>query len=340
MRAKASRRSLLRRLVAACLTASALLTGCGTNGASDPLQVTDQLRESPPAPSPQGTRTPAGTVLAAPATTLATYDRDTRTLATAAGARITLFDTRALQQPPRTVDLPSPPASLHPSSRPGVLLAALPDTNQVATIDLRTATAATTPVPDAPVEATDAAGQLVVAQRTTKSVSFLRDGHITRTVAGFAGPAQVLPDGPDVLLLDRLTTALTPLNPATGEKGAGLRAGDGATHATRDRYGRVLTTDTRGEELLAFSTGPLIMKQRYPVPGAPYALAVDPTRDLAWVTLTRTNEIVGYDIAGGEPVERHRLPTVHQPNALTVDPDTGTVFVASATGAGIQVVTP
>jgi DNA-binding beta-propeller fold protein YncE len=102
----------------------------------------------------------------------------------------------------------------------------------------------------------------------------------------------------------------------------------------------VLVTDTRGGELLAFSAGPLLMRQRYPVPGVPYALAYDSRRDLVWVTLTERNEVVGYYVAGGEPVERYRFPTVRQPNAVAVDPESGRVFVASADGGGVQVVQP
>ena len=114
---------------------------------------------------------------------------------------------------------------------------------------------------------------------------------------------------------------------------------DGATNAVGDRYGRVLVTDTRDGELLAFSAAPLIMRQRFPVPGGLYAIAYDRARDLAWVTLTERNEVVGFDVAGGEPVERYRLATVRQPNAVAVDPNSGALIVGSGTGDGIQVVT-
>ncbi|GAB3889605.1 hypothetical protein GCM10029964_059590 [Kibdelosporangium lantanae] len=125
-----------------------------------------------------------------------------------------------------------------------------------------------------------------------------------------------------------------------GKIGAGQRAGKGATNAVVDRFGRVLVTDTRGGALLAFSVNPVLLKQNYPVPGAPYGIAYDPRRDLAWVTLTERNEVVGYYVAGGEPVEKYRFATVVQPNSVTVDPGSGRVFVASATGGGVQVVQP
>jgi hypothetical protein len=45
-------------------------------------------------------------------------------------------------------------------------------------------------------------------------------------------------------------------------------------------------------------------------------------------------------VAGGEPVERHRFPTVAQPDSVAVDPRSGRVFVGSASGAGLQVIDP
>ncbi|KAA5834343.1 hypothetical protein ABT337_11170 [Saccharopolyspora hirsuta] len=326
----------MRRLVITCLIAT-LLTGCATDKPSDPLQVTDTLTAATPATSPPATTPPAGTVHPAPPIQHTAYDPTTHTLVLASGPTLTLTNTTTGAQ--QTTTLPSAPAALHLAD--GQLLAALPDTDEIARTDLRTARTSTTPVPGGPVYAADLDPErTAVALRNPATVTILRNGTPTATADNLQGPAQLLPTPHDLYVLDRLTTALTPINPTTGDKGAGLRAGKGATNAVGDRYGRILTIDTRGQELLAFSTDPLVMKQRYPVPGAPYGLAYDPTRDLAWVTLTATNEIVGYDIAGGEPTERHRLPTITQPNSVAVDPDTGTIYIASANGAGYQVVTP
>ncbi|GAA4616587.1 YncE family protein [Saccharopolyspora hordei] len=326
----------MRRLVIPCLIAT-LLTGCATDQASDPLQVTDTLVAATPAASPPAATAPAGTVHPAPPVQHTVYDPTTHTLVLASGPTLTLTDTTTGAQ--RTATLPSAPAGLHHD--PGTLLAALPDSDQIARVDLATAEVRTTPVPGGPLHAVDLdAERTAVALRTPATVTVLRDGTRTATADGFQDPAQLLPTPHDVYVLDRLTTSVTPVDPANGSKGAGLRAGSGATNAVTDRYGRILAIDTRGQELLAFSTDPLVMKQRYPVPGSPYGLAYDPTRDIAWVTLTATNEVVGYDVAGGEPRERHRLPTISQPNSIAVDPQTGTLYIASANGSGYQVVTP
>ncbi|SFS81585.1 YncE family protein [Saccharopolyspora flava] len=326
----------MRRLVITCLTLT-LLTGCGMDDNTDPLQVTDNLTAATPATAPPASTPPAGTVHPAPPTQHTAYDPDTHTLVLAAGPRLHLIDTTTGTG--RTLDLPAAPTSLR--AHAGQVLAALPDAGQITRIDLRTTTAHPTPVPGAPVDALDLdEHRTAVALRDTATVTVLTNGTPSTTTDKFQGPAQLLSQAGQLYLLDTLATAITPINPDTGEKGAGLRAGQGATNATTDRYGRLLTIDTRGQALLAFSTDPLVLKQRYPVPGAPYALAYDPTTDTAWITLTATNELVGYDIAGGEPRETHRIPTITQPNSLTLDPQTHTLYIASANGAGYQVVKP
>lgn len=100
--------------------------------------------------------------------------------------------------------------------------------------------------------------------------------------------------------------------------------------------GRVLVTDTRGGQLLVFGVDPLMERQAYPVGGAPYGVAGSKT--LVWVSLTETNTVVGYDLATGIPVEKVRYPTVQQPNALAFDDTTGTLYVVSGTGGGVQVI--
>jgi len=143
--------------------------------------------------------------------------------------------------------------------------------------------------------------------------------------------------------LDRLRSAvfeMTTDDKGAEVRGAGLRAGDGATNAVADRYGRLLVVDTRGGEFIAFSINPLIMRQRYPVPGSPYGIAYDAKRDIAWITLTERNEVVGLNVAAGEPTEKHRFPTVRQPNTVSVDQETGRVTVTSGDNGGIQVISP
>ena len=59
---------------------------------------------------------------------------------------------------------------------------------------------------------------------------------------------------------------------------------------------------------------------------------------LAWVAQTATNTVVGYDLATGIPVEKVRYRTVRQPNSLAFDDASGTLYVVSGAGAGVQVI--
>jgi len=152
----------------------------------------------------------------------------------------------------------------------------------------------------------------------------------------FARVDALVAQGDTVVVLDRGQTSVTTVD-ATGTRAEhALRAGDGATTIAADSAGRVLVADTRGDELLVFGADPLMLRQRYPVPGAPYGLTGSAT--LAWVSETATNSVVGYDLATGIPVEKVRYRTVQQPNSLAFDDDTGTLYVVSGSGGGVQVI--
>lgn len=318
-----------------------LTTACTQS--RDPLQVADVLEAarpavSPPAAAPDGTvRDLGGPALAAivePASRVAAVvvtDPDRVLLHD-------LGDASGLAEP-RTVDLPGRVEQLA-LGVDGELLAAVPSANVLLRIAVGPGTPVVTEVPvdGGPVSAAVVAGRTVVA--ATTRVLVLDGDRVVHTVDGFTGASTVVAAGGQAMVLDRLRTAVVTIDPLTGERGPGLRAGSGATNAVGDRYDRVLVTDTRDGELLAFSADPLLMRQRFPVPGSPYAIAYDSARDLAWVTLTGTNEVVAFDVAGGEPVERMRLATVRQPDTVAVDPGSGAVVVASGVGEGIQVVQP
>lgn len=150
----------------------------------------------------------------------------------------------------------------------------------------------------------------------------------------FARVDQLVAQGNDVVVLDRGQTSVTEINAAGTGAAQALRAGSGATVMAADPAGRVLVTDTRGDGLLVFGTSPLLLRQQAPVRGAPYGV-VGSSR-LAWVSETATNSVVGYDLSTGIPVEKVRYRTVQQPNTLAYDEHTGTLYVVSASGAGVQ----
>ncbi|MGH3670348.1 MAG: YncE family protein, partial [Pseudonocardiaceae bacterium] len=165
--------------------------------------------------------------------------------------------------------------------------------------------------------------------------------NLRKTIPGFVDAARLASAGSaEVWVLDRGRTAVSVVDLSSGEISPELRAGNGSANAVADRFGRMLVTDTRDGELLAFAGNPPVLRQRFPLPGAPYGLAYDARRNLAWVTLTARDEVVGLNLTGGEPVIIHRFPAVHQPDAVAVDPVSGRVLVGSASGAGLQVIDP
>ncbi|KJF23028.1 hypothetical protein C7T36_23745 [Rhodococcus sp. AD45-ID] len=160
----------------------------------------------------------------------------------------------------------------------------------------------------------------------------------SQTISGLASVDELAVTGDNLSALDHRQTSLTDINLDEDRLGAALRAGEGATHLVTDHFGRILVTDTTGDELLVFTADSLILRQRFPVGDSPYAVAYDETADRVWVSLTGTNEVVGLDLSSGIPVETNRFNTVRQPNSLAVDSSTGTLVVGSATGDGVQVI--
>lgn len=324
----------MRRPVAVVAIA-VLAAGCSSGQPQDELMVTSDPVAATAARSPAPTATPAGRVVPAGAATAVAIAG--RTLAIATDGGLALYDLDDLAAAPRAVPLPGPAETLSPDG--DALIAAVPSKDVLVRVD---PTGATTeqPVAGAPADAAKRGDGSLVALRGAKGVAVLDGQGVTATLSGgLLSADQVFASGDQAAVLDRLRNAVFRLDFADGDIEEGLRAGEGATNGVVDRFGRVLVVDTRGNALLAFGMDPLLLRQRYPVAGSPYGIAYDAERDLAWVTLTATNEVVGFDVAGGEPEERYRFPTVGQPNSVAVDP-AGGVVVASASGGGVQVIEP
>lgn len=326
---------MLRRKVAVLIVVcAAVASGCGSNKPDDELMVTDNPVAAVAAVSPPATTTPAGTITHQTDVTATAFEPKSHTLAVATKDTVQLYRLDDTLTPTTTVRLAA--ASLTVDGAGFLVTSA----NKVVRLDTdgRT-TPATEDFRGKPVSATTFDGRTLVAVRDERAVAIVNKNRIQRMITGDMMSAdQVLSTGKGAVVLDRLRNAVFELNVPDASVSQGLRAGLGATNAVTDRFGRVLVTDTRGGALLAFSLDPLLLRQNYPVAGAPYAIAYDRERDIAWVTLTKTNEVVGYQVAGEQPKEKYRFPTVSQPNTVAVDPSSGRVIVASGTGDGIQVI--
>jgi hypothetical protein len=219
-------------------------------------------------------------------------------------------------------------------------------------------------------------GKLVLGSADGAVYTLSSDAVVGASLKIFARVDALVAQGNTAVVLDRGQTSVTTMSASGENADHALRAGEGATTMAADSAGRVLVADTRGNELLVFGTNPLILRQRYPVRDAPYGLAGsspsgkggdigppsrsggdirppsrsggdirppsrsggDITPGLAWVSQTATNTVVGYDLATGIPVEKVRYRTVQQPNSLAFDDASGTLYVVSGSGAGVQVI--
>lgn len=179
-------------------------------------------------------------------------------------------------------------------------------------------------------------GKLVLGSADGAVYTLSSDTAVGGQLKIFARVDALVTQGDTAIVLDRGQTSVTTVDPSGTKAEHALRAGEGATTLAADAAGRVLVADTRGDGLLVFTVDPLMLRQRYPVRGAPYGLAG--SARLAWVSQTATNTVVGYDLATGIPVEKVRYPTVQQPNSLAFDETSGILYVVSGTGAGVQVI--
>jgi len=322
----------------AVVLATAALAGCSANSsdAPPPTIVPAQAAQSPPV-----TGTPAGIVrpLAGHAQA-AVFDPATASLAVLSpgvGGRstITVVPSSGAARP---VPLPSPATALtgdndgrvYASTRGGYFR-----------FDIRAGTANRVDIEgqsgtDFTAIAWRADGKLVLGSADGAVYTLSTESTVGASLKIFARVDALVAQGNTAVVLDRGQTSITTISTSGNDAEHALRAGDGATTMAADSAGLVLVADTRGDELLVFGTDPLILRQRYPVRDAPYGLAG--SSGLAWVSQTASNTVIGYDLATGIPTEKVRYRTVQQPNSLAFDAASGTLYVVSGSGAGVQVI--
>jgi hypothetical protein len=340
------KRTAQRRFVGLVISL-ALVAGCSAN----PLDSTPPTIEvAHPAASPPVSQHPAGTVRPLAEHAAATvFDDGTRQLAVltpgadpAAPASVTVFGQARVA--PKVIALPGPATALTDDGRGTAYLAAR---GGYFVADLAGGHATRVQVADS--ESVDftaiarrADGKLVLGSADGAVYTLATPapgGAAAATVENrkkiFARVDVLVAQGTTTVVLDRGQTSVTTIG-ADGRAAQSLRAGEGATTMAADPVGRVLVADTRGGQLLVYGVDPLILRQAYPVRQAPYGVAG--SGNLAWVSQTASNMVIGYDLSTGIPVEKVRYPTVQQPNSLAFDEASDTLYVASGSGAGVQVI--
>lgn len=322
-------------MVGGLLTALAVLSGCSSNPADAPPPTIEPARA---AVSPPVATAPAGQVIplgGRPTAALIDQGRLAVLTPQGPGATLTVLAEGGIARP---VALPAAVSAICGDGN-GTVFAAT--RGGFFTVDLAAGAAGRTVVTgqsdtDFTAIARRSDGRLVLGTADGKVFTLKPDMTVGATADGiFARIDAIVTQGDTAIVLDRGQTSVTTLS-AEGKPQLALRAGQGATTIAADPVGRVLVADTRAGQLLVFGTDPLIERQAAPAGDSPYGLAGSPT--LAWVSQTATNTVVGYDLSTGTPVEKVRYPTVQQPDSLAFDDASGTLYVVSGSGAGVQVI--
>ena len=321
-----SRRMLV---VVASVSACLLAVGCsGDNGADgfDPasLQPLDGID------SPEISAPPSGSITSSPSGLHSTtFDASTRSVValTDDSRSLQVFDADLADAAPRVITLPAAASDIVTVGDGSVLL---PMQDQLARVDLRSSSA---DIGDDSIDILSVDGNLL-------SAAMLNDGRIaagddrgsihmidpatneSQVVDGLTSVDALAVTEFGMAALDRRQTSLTQVDIEAESLSIALRAGTGAAKLDTDNFGRILVTDAAGSELLVFSSDDLLLRQRFPVGAQPWAVTYDDVTNVVWVSTPGDNQVVGY--------------TLRQPDSIAVDSDTGTLFVGSASGSGLQ----
>lgn len=241
------------------------------------------------------------------------------------------------------VDLPEKARHLALAAPGGPVLVPSERSNSLLQVGLASEVVEETPVGEFPHDAAACGGRSFVLNEFESTASAIEDGEIVET---FETPYQ--PGGiaatPDGLLgvVGVRGLDLEVFEADTLDSLGRVDAGEGPTHIEASPEGRFYVTDTRGDAVLVYEAGPEPAKVgRIPLPGgAPYGISLDPERNQLWVTLTAKNRIVRYDLDGEQPRRLDDYPTVRQPNNVSVNPQTGRVFVTGTHGGELQILDP
>ncbi len=194
-----------------------------------------------------------------------------------------------------------------------------------------------------PHDAAASGGRIFVVNEFGSSTSVIEDGRETEKLETPLQPGGVAatPDGMVGVVTVRGRT-LEVFEADTLKSLGRVDAGEGPTHVVAGPENRFYVTDTRGDALLIYAARPeLEQLGRVSLPGgSPYGIAIDPERNHLWVTLPPENRAIQYDLDESLPREIARYPTVRRPKSVTVNPESGRVFIAGADDGRVQILDP
>ncbi len=317
------------------VAAALVLAGCGSSETFPPA--------AEPAVSPPLTKTPAGTVIDLEEGEPEGIVADTETGIVAIGVRnpdgLALYDGER-EQFGKTVDLPESPRHLQLAEPGGPVLVPAERSNELIEVDLPEGKiTAQTAVGEFPHDATAVGNRIFVGDEMGDTISVVEAGRVIGKLTAPVQPGGLAAAGELVGVIAVAERVLAVYDANSLESVGSANAGVGPTHIVAGPEGRFYVTDTQGDALLSFWTEPRVqLFDRVNLPGTPYGIAVDPLRRRLYVTLTETNELVEYRIAGQSPKEIARFPTVRQPNTVAVDGERNRVYIASRVDRQLQVI--
>ncbi len=332
--------SPLRPRLVAALTCALLVVpaACGGDGAGDGAGE-DGKDAAEPADAPEPDAEPAGEVReVAPRPEGIAYSpaRDALVVGVRDPERLLILDPGTLEVR-EEVPLPGKLRHLQISKDETTALVPIETANTLFEVDLASGDVRETLVDRYPHDATGTdSGDVWVGNEFAGTISVVRDGEIVGTLEDVRQPGGVLAEGDLGVSVDVREYAVTTYDLESIEKIAQVPAGDGPTHGRLVGGGRLAVSDTRGDQILVYTLDPLEQVAAIDLPGTPYGLAADRRSRTLWVTLTATNELVGYDMSGDRPREIERYATVRQPNTVATTPGADTLWVTGTANGEIQ----
>ncbi len=332
-----------RALIAAAFSVSVLLVACGSETASPARTDVPEPAQAAPADA----NLPGRLVALAGEPEGLAWDTTTGTLAVAVRAPdgIVLVDAATGTERAR-VPLAGAARHVQLAGPGGPLLVPSEGDDRLYRVDLATAAVTSeTPVGRQPHDAAPAAGDRVfVGDELADTVHVLAADGSATVVAAPVQPGGVASsaDGSVVVVVGvrgRRIEAYAPDGRSLGSTACGI----GPTHVRAGADGLFYVADTQGDEVLVFRAGPDGIRQVGRAGtggGAPYGLAIDAARSRLYVTLTGTNQLRSYRIAGETLVPDRTWSTVRQPNDVAVDAATGRVVVAGTADGVLQFLDP
>jgi DNA-binding beta-propeller fold protein YncE len=205
--------------------------------------------------------------------------------------------------------------------------------------------AARAPVGRGPEDAVQlgSSSQVAVVSRGDSTLTVVDgDRVLRRTRTGLPpGGVATIDGGRIVVVLAAKQRVLELYDARTLRRIAQEPAGVGPTHVVCRDEGVCYVTDTTGESVLVFTwrDDELDLLRRFYLSSRPYGLAIDEERERIWVTMPEDNEVL--DLYARDRLKVVRtLPTVAQPDAVTVDRTDGGVLVTGRRDGVLQRVRP